>query len=62
MSAHHPTIPNAADVMLPSGSLFRKLPAIGAVLGVLGIGASLGMHGEHGANLWAYLIAVVFFL
>ncbi|MCB9507084.1 MAG: quinol:cytochrome C oxidoreductase [Myxococcales bacterium] len=62
MSAHHTPSIAAADVTLPSGSLIRKLPILAGLVGVAGIATALLSHAEHGANLWAYLIACAFFL
>ena len=53
-------IAKPTDVTVPPGSLWAKLPMLGGVLGVVGLGATLGMAMGHDraramfAYLWAY--------
>ena len=65
MSAHeHATKQlTAAQVTIPEDHPIRKIPMIGALLGVLGIGgaAALGM-GEDGSFYHSYLVAFMYFL
>ncbi len=52
----------AEQVTLPKDSVWRKIPLIGLVVGVLGLGGLFAMHGEHGEAEYAYLIAYMYFL
>lgn len=60
------TINKPTDITIPSTSLWAKLPMIGGVLAVVGLGATLGTGaGENGARsmfsyLWAYEIFLAF--
>lgn len=62
MSAHSPAIPTAEQVTLPADSMWRKLPIIGAVLALVGLGGLFGMGSEHGEHWFAYLTAFMFFM
>ena len=54
---------SAADLKIAPGSLPARLPIIGGILGLLGLGASalLASGHEQGA-LYSYLVAFLFFL
>jgi hypothetical protein len=62
MSAHAPSKPT--DITIPEGSLWAKLPMLGGVLAVIGLGATLGMAGgENRARaMFSYLFAFEVFL
>ncbi len=62
MSAHAPSKPT--DITIPQDSLWAKMPAIGAVLAVLGLAPVLGMAGgENKARaMFSYLFAFEIFL
>lgn len=57
MSDHH--IEKPKDITIPASSLWAKLPVIGGVLGVVGLGSTLGAaFGEHKSRaLFSYLFA-----
>lgn len=51
------------DVLLPSNHPWQKLPLVGAIIGVLGLGFSLIMAKDDSQRFfYAYLVAFVFFL
>lgn len=62
MSAHAP--PKPTDITIPESSLWAKMPAIGAVLAILGLAPVLGMAGgENKARaMFSYLFAFEIFL
>jgi hypothetical protein len=47
MSGHEPKMPDDSDITFPSSSLWGKMPIIGAVVGVAGLGAGLSQLGAH---------------
>lgn len=51
-----------ANVRLPEGSVWRKVPMIGAVLAVIGIGGTIALAGDHGEGYFAYLTSYLYFL
>ncbi|MEW6431131.1 MAG: hypothetical protein AB1730_06445 [Myxococcota bacterium] len=55
----HPEIQKPTDIEVPSTSLFAKLPVIGGVMAVAGLGATLGsaMGAEKGRAMFSYLWA-----
>lgn len=60
---HAKTELNPQDVRLPEGSLWRKLPVIGGVLGLAGLGATFALAGDDPKPvLLSYLTALMFFM
>jgi hypothetical protein len=58
-----PTTLATADVTLPAGHLLRRLPLVGGVAGLLGLGASAGLYAGDPTRFYqAYLVAFLFFL
>lgn len=55
----HSQVSKPLDITIPASSLWAKLPAIGGVLAVIGLGATFAATpGEHGARAWfSYLWA-----
>ncbi|MCA9565774.1 MAG: hypothetical protein KC561_19890, partial [Myxococcales bacterium] len=63
MSSHHAKGKALKPVMIPDGHFWTKIPVLGGVVGVIGIGAAAGlMTSNWGAFLRAYLVAYMFFL
>ncbi|MBL8951624.1 MAG: hypothetical protein JNK82_12655 [Myxococcaceae bacterium] len=62
MSSHAPVKPT--DITIPDTSLWAKLPAIGGVLAVIGLGSVLGMAGgdNRARAMFSYLFAFEVFL
>lgn len=62
--SHHAHVEKPNDISIPSTSLWAKLPMIGGVLAVVGIGATLAMTAGEGKDramfsyLWAYEVAL----
>ena len=51
------------QIHLAQGSMWRKMPIIGAVLGAAGLGGAAAMMGGHEHEFWyAYLVAYMVFL
>lgn len=61
---HEDVTLNPEQVTLPKGSLWTKLPLVGGILGILGIGASLALgSGEHSGQLaFSYLTGFFYWL
>ena len=65
MSHHGPDLSSltAEKLALPAGHGWNKIPAIGAVLGLLGLGAAFGLGMSHRHDLFpSYLVAFLFWL
>ena len=60
MGGHHTSSLPTEPLLLPENHLIRKLPIIGAVLAVLGIGGALAFGGELRA--FSYLTGYIFWL
>lgn len=62
--AHDETLSLPQDqIHLAQGSLWRKMPIIGAVLGIAGLGGAAGMMAGHEHQFWySYLVAYMVFL
>ena len=60
MGEHHTSSLPTEPLLLPANHLIRKLPVIGAVLAVLGIGGALAFGGELRA--FSYLTGYIFWL
>jgi hypothetical protein len=51
------------QIFIAPGSGWRKLPILGAVLGVAGLGGAAALMGDHKAEFWhSYLVAYMVFL
>jgi len=61
-AAHKKKTITPESVTLRDDSPWRKVPAIGAIVGVLGVGATLALGNDANTNLYAYLTAFLFFL
>lgn len=65
MGTHKKTLTanQVSDLRIPKDSLWAKLPIIGLVLGVAGIGASVALHGgDYKQFFHSYLVAYMYFL
>lgn len=63
MGAHSKKTLTAEQVTLPKDAGWTKLPIVGVVLAVIGLGGTFALAGDHGEDgLYAYLIAFMFFL
>ncbi len=60
--SHTKTWPSPADLKLPETSGWNKVPLIGALLGVAGIGAAAAMGWTSGRFAFAYLTAYMYWL
>ncbi|MCB9728660.1 MAG: hypothetical protein H6744_16585 [Deltaproteobacteria bacterium] len=60
---HAPRTVAAEDVIIPSGHALAKLPLIAAVVGLIGIGASFALMGDHPEQFYlSWLTNFAFFL
>lgn len=63
MGGHHAKTITAEQVTLPKDAGWRKLPILGGILALVGLGLTVAFAGDHGeAGLYAYLIAFMYFL
>lgn len=63
MAAHETKTLTAESVTLPKDAGWTKLPIVGIVLALIGLGGTFALAGEHGEDgLYAYLIAFMFYL
>jgi hypothetical protein len=61
--SHGPRIVDAAQMDLPAGSLWRRLPLFGAVLAVAGFGLSFAMRGGNEEQFYSsWLVAFLYFM
>ncbi len=62
--SHGPRIVDAAQMDLPAGSLWRRLPLLGAIAAVVGIGASYAMlsGGNEKQFYYSWLVAFMYFM
>ena len=61
--SHGPRILDPAQMELPSGSLWRRLPLAGAVAAVVGIGISFAMRGANEEQFYfSWLVAFLYFM
>lgn len=62
MSAHAVPAINPDAVQLPANSAWRKLPLVGAVLAVVGLGGTFAIGSDDHSHYFSYLTAYLFFL
>jgi len=61
--SHGPRIIDASQMNLPAGSLWRRLPLIGAVAAVIGIATSLVLRGNDEKQFfYSWLVAFLYFM
>ncbi|MGM0577295.1 MAG: quinol:cytochrome C oxidoreductase [Myxococcota bacterium] len=63
MTTHHEHVPTevtAEEATIPEGHRLARLPVIAAAVGVVGLGASVAMMGDH--FYWSYLTNFMFWL
>ncbi len=60
MGGHHRQLPTAADFTLKSDSLLHKLPVIGGIIGLAGIGGAVAMGGGFHDKQFAYSYLTAF--
>lgn len=60
--SHEPRVVDAAQMELPAGSLWRRLPLLGAFAAILGIGASFALRGgDEKQFFYSWLVAFLYF-
>ena len=63
MSAFRRKLPDAAQLRVPDGSLWAKLPMIAGTIGLLGLGATFALGMDDEPQLYhSYLVAFLYFL
>jgi len=61
--SHGPRTIDLDKLVVPAGSAWSRLPLIGGVVGVLGLGASLALKGGDPEQFyWSWLVAFMYFL
>ncbi len=61
--SHGPRIVDAAQMDLPAGSLWRRLPLFSAIAAIVGIGASFAMRaGDEKQFYFSWLVAFLYFM